>query len=116
MTLTKNLLTSRTTEMFFLPMMSSKKSTDDDANVFRAPKKLCYTTSSFEPVEVARVLGLVFNETTISSGENETAHCVSNRDPFVKGVGIKVSQKIQNLLSCFHHFFVASREKSPLRM
>ena len=101
---------------FFLPMMSSKKSTDDDANVFRAPKKLCYTTSSFEPVEVARVLGLVFNETTISSGENETAHCVSNRDPFVKGVGIKVSQKIQNLLSCFHHFFVASREKSPLRM
>lgn len=38
MTLTKNLLTSRTTEMFFLPMMSSKKSTDDDANMFRAPK------------------------------------------------------------------------------
>lgn len=38
MTLTKNLLTSRTTEMFFFANDELKKSTDDDANMFRAPK------------------------------------------------------------------------------
>ena len=103
MALTKNLLTSRTTEMLFLPMMSSKKSTDDDANVFRAPKNYVTRHPALNHLRWHGFLGW-FLMRLRSLLVKMKQHMVYQTEILCKRSGNQIFTKIQNLLSCWAIF------------